>query len=62
MALAEFVDRVIDFLPRADAFSFEDLRQRGDPSHVADGQLFEGHEFVGVEGSQPYSPDNFGGD
>ncbi len=62
MALAEFVDRVIDFLPRADAFSFEDLRQRGYPSHVVEGQLFEGDDFFGVEGIQSRSPDNFGGD
>ncbi len=62
MALAEFVDRAVEFLPRADAFSFEDLRQRGDPSDVGEGQLFEGDDFLGVEGIQSRSPDNFEGD
>ncbi len=62
LALAEFVDRAVEFLPRADAFSFEDLRQRSDPSHVGDGQLFEGDDFFGVEGIQSRSPGNFEGD
>ncbi len=49
-------------LPRQDAFAFQQFHRGRDLPHVGEGQLFEGHEFVGVEGIQPYSPDNFGGD
>ncbi len=49
-------------LPRQDAFALQQFYRRRGLPHVGEGQLFEGHEFVGVEGSQPYSPDNFVGD
>ncbi len=49
-ALAQFLDQGEHFLPGEDAFAFQQLHQRRGLPHGGEGQLFEGHEVVGLEG------------